>query len=228
MNLSLIATTDLERLRAALLAQRLTLPLTRLGLQAEGLSGLSSQLPLFGVLDREAVIAVLEAVLAERAQRAPAPELVWTGPESRASEARDTGVVLAELFRSAKSTVLVAGFAFDHSARLLEPLHGAMVRGVSCRLFVDAAAATDFQRDHWPFGPPFPELLSFVPRAGVFASLHAKCVVVDGRRVFITSANFTDRGQTRNIEVGVVLDDARLAAVLEAQFVAGDWFRRVD
>jgi phosphatidylserine/phosphatidylglycerophosphate/cardiolipin synthase-like enzyme len=60
----------------------------------------------------------------------------------------------------------------------------------------------------------------------VFASLHAKCVVVDGRLVFVTSANFTDRGQTRNVEVGVVLDEPRLAAVLEAQFVAGEWFAR--
>jgi phosphatidylserine/phosphatidylglycerophosphate/cardiolipin synthase-like enzyme len=64
----------------------------------------------------------------------------------------------------------------------------------------------------------------FVPEPRVFASLHAKCVVVDGRWVFVTSANFTDRGQTRNIEVGVLLDDERLAAVLEAQFVGGRWF----
>jgi phosphatidylserine/phosphatidylglycerophosphate/cardiolipin synthase-like enzyme len=63
---------------------------------------------------------------------------------------------------------------------------------------------------------------------GVFASLHAKCVVVDGRWVFVTSANFTDRGQTRNVEVGVLLEDTRLAAVLEAQFVAGEWFTRVS
>lgn len=52
--------------------------------------------------------------------------------------------------------------------------------------------------------------------------------MVDGRWVFVTSANFTDRGQTRNVEVGVLLEDARLAAVLEAQFVAGEWFTRVS
>lgn len=29
------------------------------------------------------------------------------------------------------------------------------------------------------------------------------------------------------IEAGVLLEDARVAAVLEAQFVAGEWFTRV-
>lgn len=62
-----------------------------------------------------------------------------------------------------------------------------------------------------------------MPEEHVFASLHAKCVVVDERWVLVTSANFTDRGQTRNVEVGVLLDDAGFAGVLEAQFVGG-WF----
>jgi phosphatidylserine/phosphatidylglycerophosphate/cardiolipin synthase-like enzyme len=67
-----------------------------------------------------------------------------------------------------------------------------------------------------------------MPEEGVFASLHAKCIVVDGRWVFAMSANFTDRGQTRNVEMGVLLEDARLAAVLEAPFVAREWVTRVS
>ncbi|WAM28564.1 phospholipase D-like domain-containing protein [Myxococcus sp. NMCA1] len=50
---------------------------------------------------------------------------------------------------------------------------------------------------------------------------------MDARWVFVTSANFTNRGQTRNIEVGVLLEDTHLAAVLEAQFSTGEWFSRV-
>ena len=149
---------------------------------------------------------------------------MWTGPESRASAARDTAVVLAELFGRATNRILVAGFAFDHSDAVLRPLHHALLRGVTCRLFADVGGAGGFIADHWPFGPPFPAVFGFEPEPGVFASLHAKCVVVDGQWVFITSANFTDRGQTRNIEVGVVLNDEHLAGVLEAQFVGGKWF----
>ena len=88
-----------------------------------------------------------------------------------------------------------------------------------------------FKSHQWPKGSRIP-IVYYDPRSvsddtPIRSSLHAKCVVVDGARVFVTSANFTDRGQTRNIEVGVALDDARLAAGLEAQFVAGQWFAPV-
>jgi phosphatidylserine/phosphatidylglycerophosphate/cardiolipin synthase-like enzyme len=39
------------------------------------------------------------------------------------------------------------------------------------------------------------------------AVLHAKCVVADERRLFITSANLTPRAQTDNIEMGLLVDE---------------------
>jgi phosphatidylserine/phosphatidylglycerophosphate/cardiolipin synthase-like enzyme len=50
--------------------------------------------------------------------------------------------------------------------------------------------------------------------------LHAKCVVVDRRWAFVTSANFTEAAQERNIEAGVLLDQPRLAASLVERFAA--------
>jgi phosphatidylserine/phosphatidylglycerophosphate/cardiolipin synthase-like enzyme len=50
------------------------------------------------------------------------------------------------------------------------------------------------------------------------AVLHAKAIVVDGRWTLLTSANFTEAGQERNIEAGVVVDDARLAERVARQF----------
>lgn len=98
----------------------------------------------------------------------------------------------------------------------LLPLHVAMRdRRVAVDLFLDLAAETEaasvrrFLTRNWPFGPPFPRL-HYDPRtldAEQRASLHAKCVVVDASRTLITSANFTDRGQSRNVELGVVIDD---------------------
>lgn len=224
MDLSTLATDDLERLRDALVGRRLGQPVSAIGLRAEGLEGL---VPLAASLSVVVdLVPVISAVLAERRARPASPELVWTGPESRSSGARDTAILLDELFARASRSVLLVGFAFDHGAQVLKPVHDAMTRGVNCRVYADQQAAEGFIRDHWPFGPPFPEVYSFSAAEGVFASLHAKCVVVDSRWVLITSANFTDRGQTRNVEVGVLLDDARLAAVLEAQFVGGEWFVR--
>jgi phosphatidylserine/phosphatidylglycerophosphate/cardiolipin synthase-like enzyme len=50
------------------------------------------------------------------------------------------------------------------------------------------------------------------------ASLHAKCVVIDRRLAFVSSANFTEAAQIRNIEVGVLLRSAPVAAQLATQF----------
>jgi phosphatidylserine/phosphatidylglycerophosphate/cardiolipin synthase-like enzyme len=56
-----------------------------------------------------------------------------------------------------------------------------------------------------------------------FCSLHAKCVVVDGARAFVSSANLTQRGQERNIQVGVRIDDTRFSGGL-----AGQWLGLVE
>ncbi len=99
----------------------------------------------------------------------------------------------------------------------LEPLKQAKAAG-------SAAFATEvlslFRELHWPFEGPSPDFF-YDPRTAdkrVFASLHAKCVIVDDEHVLITSANFTGRGQERNIEVGVVIHDKGYAAALERQW----------
>ena len=73
----------------------------------------------------------------------------------------------------------------------------------------------------WP-GARLPEVFSdrraLSMERGPRAVLHAKCVVVDERWSFVTSANFTEAAQERNIEVGVVLDHPALAQALGAQF----------
>lgn len=52
------------------------------------------------------------------------------------------------------------------------------------------------------------------------SALHAKCIVVDGREVFISSANFTEAAQNRNVEVGLLIRSASLAGNLTGQFDA--------
>ena len=47
------------------------------------------------------------------------------------------------------------------------------------------------------------------------ASLHAKCVIADGGRAFVGSANFTEAAQLRNIEFGLVVTDAAIAFAAE-------------
>ena len=49
---------------------------------------------------------------------------------------------------------------------------------------------------------------------------HAKCVVADGRTVFVSSANFTEAAQDRNIELGLLIHSSALAGRITAHFDA--------
>jgi phosphatidylserine/phosphatidylglycerophosphate/cardiolipin synthase-like enzyme len=73
----------------------------------------------------------------------------------------------------------------------------------------------------WP-GRRRPEV-SYVPRSveldtKKLATLHGKAVVADQRRSLITSVNLTEAAQARNVELGVLTDDVRLARRIVDQF----------
>jgi phosphatidylserine/phosphatidylglycerophosphate/cardiolipin synthase-like enzyme len=196
--------------------------------------------------DRVAVTIALRVAIAERVHRPPPRlDLVWTGPETRASVARGTALVVEQLFASATSTVIVGGYAFDR-ADILAPLHRVMTeRAVRATIFVDIDGSTTepaeadafagafidrWFKKIWTFGLPKPDIY-YDPRTAIsgntpghdWATLHAKCIVVDDQRSLITSANFTDRAQTRNIEAGVLIEDRSFSEEL-----AGHWRQLVN
>jgi phosphatidylserine/phosphatidylglycerophosphate/cardiolipin synthase-like enzyme len=254
--LSPVALNDLAN---ALDAGSLTAPYAPLQLRRLGCGGDSdriasdlSRLASLG-MPPPALAAALRLVAAERQagqQTSDRTELVWTGPETRAGRGRDTAVVVRELFESAENNVLVATFALFQGRQLLEQLARRMDerRGLQVKLFVNVARpygdttpeaaivktfADDFLRDHWP-GPRLP-IVYYDPRSlatapGPRSSLHAKVVVVDDARAFVTSANLTEAAQERNIEAGVLVDSHPFAESLRLQFealVASRLFRRL-
>ena len=50
------------------------------------------------------------------------------------------------------------------------------------------------------------------------ATMHAKVVVIDRRKAFVTSANLTARAQSENIEIGVLVNHSRLAFQIARYF----------
>lgn len=195
--------------------------------------------------------ATTRAVLALReATDLPRPQLVWSGPHPNAAQPRLTTEAVHELFRRAKLEIWVLGYSFDDPA-LVAPLREACERGVSVRMVVDLKqerlhgrprALTDAEVDVQLRSIQTALGLTASPIAWyfdarlldpdeTFLSMHAKVVAVDKRWLLITSANFTGRAQTRNVEVGVLHDDARLAEELTGFFhnaVAERQWRRWD
>jgi phosphatidylserine/phosphatidylglycerophosphate/cardiolipin synthase-like enzyme len=234
-----VSQRELQDLVRAIDAGWLSFPCTALGLGQVGLDAghCSDVLALFAPCGPAAARSLITVAIAERLHRPPPRlELVWTGPEAEGNVARDTGIIVRQLSMRAKHSVIVGGFRFDHGANLLSPLHEGMQRGLDVTMFVDIEgnasrpeggkafaerAIDELLHDNWPFGPPFPAIY-YDPRSAVagppWVSLHATCVVMDARFAFITSANFTERGQTRNLEVGVCIEDPVLAEQLTAQW----------
>jgi len=195
----------------------------------------------FGVVQ---IAMLLDVLLKDRAQR-PRPEntfdLVTTGPDAGASANRDTSVVVRELFANAQESVLVAGYAVHRGQRVFQALADRMQMkpGLKVQLFLDVRRGPGdtsadsevvrrfgdrFRQHDWPPDRPFPELFYFPAsleeRSAERAAMHAKIIVVDNARVFISSANFTEAAQRRNIEVGLVIRSNALADQLAKYFAS--------
>lgn len=241
-SLKQVSTAVLEQLREAVASGMVKPPVDRAGLVGFGVRHqLEAIEHALAGHKTAACLAVLDVVLAERETRRPTPELVWTGPEATAGTARDTAVVLREVLEGARESVILGGYSFKYAREVLRPLYESMRNhGVDARFVVhvpqvEHGGAVEehleehlggFLADNWPFGEPRPRIY-YDKRALVpgppYCSLHAKCVVVDGARAFVSSANFTQRAQERNIEVGVLVEDANFAG-----YLAGQWLGLIE
>lgn len=145
---------------------------------------------------------------------------VWTGPGA-SGEQRLTAAVLHELVSDARERVLLVSYAAYTLSELAADLEAAAGRGCDVDIVFeteeDSAGAysgpnskpfdalTGARRWRWPRDRKSPGAL-----------LHAKLLVIDGRRALVGSANLTPRALASNLEAGVLIEDACLAAELEA------------
>jgi phosphatidylserine/phosphatidylglycerophosphate/cardiolipin synthase-like enzyme len=164
--------------------------------------------------------------LASRPQLDELVDLVTTGPDAGGIANRSTAVVVSDLFRNAQESVLIAGYAVYQGQKVFQALAERMkeIPALQVRMFLDVARRQgdtssaealiskfvhQFKSGQWPNGMPLPQVYCckrFLGDVnGKFASLHAKCTVVDNQRVFVSSANFTEAAQQRNVEVGLLL-----------------------
>jgi phosphatidylserine/phosphatidylglycerophosphate/cardiolipin synthase-like enzyme len=245
-----LADSDLRELAVALRARRLTPPYTAISVQrfvagpsaaavAGELQGLANQ-----GFTAEQLAVIFDLLLCDRSREPKLEDvldLVTTGPEMPGATNRDTSVVVRELFAGAQRSVLVAGYAVYQGRAVFRALADRMAElpELSVRMFLDVQRgpgdtsmasevvkrfAERFNTREWPEGRPLPQVF-FDPRsldleADKRACLHAKCVVVDGETVFVSSANFTEAAQERNIEMGLLVRSRWLAERVTRHFDA--------
>lgn len=245
-----LGTVELASLASAIRTGRVASPYSVLAIQrvidagrAASVASALSSLGDSGVAP-QVIATMIELLVHDRRQHLgveQAIDLVTTGPEAPGISNRDTSVVVRELFANARTSVLLAGYAIYQGQRVF----AALANQMTCNPDLQVRMCLDIQRPagdtttaselvkrfahrflttQWPAGAPRPLVYyypsSVAPEPARRASLHAKCVVVDNKSTFISSANFTEAAQERNIEVGVLVRSSTVSDQLTRHFNA--------
>lgn len=193
-----------------------------------------------GFNDTQAAVLLATIVAAKKIEtnQEVRADLVLSGPDVPGIPTSATEAVVQSLFQEAENEILLAGYAFHNAKAIFEPLakrlqakptlkvilHVDISRGfqdTTVAAGIVARFANDFWKKQWPWNPR-PEVF-YDPRALELdakkrACLHAKFIIIDRKKVLITSANFTEAAQHRNIEAGVILAAPARAQQLATYF----------
>lgn len=163
------------------------------------------------------------AAMRSAEQASESVEPVVTGPSSGYVPVRHTRAVMLELITKAKRELILVSYAAYRVVELVAALNAALDRGVVVRFILETAEASagmlkfdgaqafasleNAEFYVWPGENRVPGAL-----------LHAKVVVADGMRAFVTSANLTGNAMDSNLEVGIVISGGEVPVRLAEHF----------
>jgi len=158
------------------------------------------------------------------------------GEEAARPRGREGAVMAAnlDLFRTARSEVLVVSPYFVPVPRMIEALSHASREGASVSVMTNSLATTDEPLVHYgyaryrstllqmgatlhelmPAGEPHPGWSENEGSRGSLGRLHAKLAVVDRRWFYVGSMNMDRRSAHCNTELGLIVDSTALAGEL--------------
>jgi phosphatidylserine/phosphatidylglycerophosphate/cardiolipin synthase-like enzyme len=193
----------------------------------------------------QAVAAALATAsfIVKKRQEDEAVEVVWTGPDRGAIPLRRTEQAILQIINSAQSRILLVSYAVYSIPNIQEAVVRAAKQGVRITVVVETPDKLDVQNEYSTLKALGDEVarcsaVYYWPKAnrkaddsGKLGILHAKCVVADGRWLFLSSANLTKYAFDLNIELGVFLTGGGHAARIEQHFnrlIEDDILRRAE
>lgn len=206
---------DLAELEAALRQREdvdLFSPIERSGLvSTPEAASMLARIAAAGPADPAAVMRLcLQALRVQHDEISPRlleAELVATLPPETPGIARPTERVIREMMERAAKEIILLGYELT-DRDMMRLLVDAASRGADVIMICDRGRGSAQQvLDRWPSGTRRPRLFHDRQRTdgASYASMHAKCLLVDGSDLLVTSANFTFHGLHANIEIGVRL-----------------------
>jgi phosphatidylserine/phosphatidylglycerophosphate/cardiolipin synthase-like enzyme len=171
---------------------------------------------------KEVALIFRTVQLSRQEQEGSEVSLVWSGPTAKNIPMRRTGQVILELLDEAEETLFISSFAVYKIPEIMQHLAAAVDRGIRVSMLLETPQSSHYKIKHDP-AALFPERLRekitfliwpYKNRAtgedGITGSLHAKFIVQDCVRLFVSSANLTESAMDRNIELGVLIEDKKV------------------
>jgi phosphatidylserine/phosphatidylglycerophosphate/cardiolipin synthase-like enzyme len=189
---------------------------------------LSSPSPVSAI---EAAISLRTAIhLGRLGDRRQTIELAWTGPRSQAVPHRHTEQAILQVLDSASQRITIVCYAVYRIPHVRDALIRAARRGVRVGIIVETPDKIQGQREYDTIRALGEDVaacstLYFWPQDrrerdpnGKVGILHVKCVVADGRWLFLSSANLTEYAFSINMELGVLITGGEHPLLVERQF----------
>jgi len=184
-----------------------------------------------GVTAAEVSISLRTAAhLDRRKGREQSVELAWTGPRCRSIPHRHTEQAILQVLDSARSRLLLVSYAVYSIPNIRDAVVRAARRGVVIEVVVETP---DRLEGHGTYNTlqALGEDVAACSKVYVWPReergrsgegkpgiLHVKCVVADGRWLFLSSANLTEYAFTVNMELGLLVTGGCLPGQVEGLF----------
>ncbi len=179
----------------------------------------------------QVAIALRTAACSQRLREADqSVEIVWTGPRSEEVSFRHTEQAILQVLNSAQNRILLVSYAVYSIPNIQEAVVRAAKRGVRITVVVETPDKMDVQSEYSTLQALGDEVarcstVYYWPKenrkadaSGKLGILHVKCVVGDGRWLFLSSANLTKYAFSLNMELGVLVTRGRAPAQVETHF----------
>ena len=179
----------------------------------------------------EVAIALRTAACSQRSREADqSVEIVWTGPRSEEVSFRHTEQAILQVLNSAQSRILLVSYAVYAIPNIQDAVVRAAKRGVRITVIVETPNKLAVQNEYsnlQALGEDvakcstvyyWPKENRKADGSGKVGSLHVKCVVGDGRWLFLSSANLTKYAFSLNMELGLLVTGGTLPGQVEQHF----------
>ena len=157
-------------------------------------------------------------------------ELAWTGPRSESIAHRHTEQAILQVLDSATHRITIVCYAVYRIPHVRDALVRAARWGVRVKIIVETPDKIQGEREYDTIRALGDDVakcstLYYWPKDqrakdpnGKVGILHVKCVVADGRWLFLSSANLTEYAFSINMELGFLITGGEHPAIVERQF----------